>query len=63
MEEEKTRTKFRGRVTKLVNDLREYRQSKDIDQDDLAYKIHFFGKTTERLEGHSKHLRQGRSTR
>ena len=40
MEEERTRTKLRGKVTKLTNDLRDYRQSKEVDQDDLAYKIH-----------------------
>ena len=39
-EEVKLRTRLRGKVTKLTNDLRQYRLSQDVDQDDLAYKVH-----------------------
>ena len=44
----KNRTVIRGKVTKLVKDLREYR-SGDIDQDDLAYKIYVLEQTEKRL--------------
>ena len=42
MEEVKvSHARLTGNVTKLTNDLREYRLRTDIDQDDLTYKIHF----------------------
>ena len=36
----KQRTTLRGKVTKLTNELREYRGAKDVNDDDLAYMIH-----------------------
>ena len=45
MEEElKLRTRLRGKATRLSNDLKEYRSSSKVDQDDLAYKIHVLEK-------------------
>lgn len=43
-EEVKARTKLRGKATRLSNDLKEYRSSDSVDQDDLAYKIHVLEK-------------------
>ena len=45
MEEElKARTRLRGKATRLSNDIKEYRASDNVDQDDLAYKIHVLEK-------------------
>lgn len=51
MEEAKaSRARLRGKVTKLTNDLREYRLRSDLDQDDLAYKVHILGNTVKDLQ-------------
>ena len=50
MEEElKSRTRLRGKATRLSNDLREYRKSDKLDQDDLAYKIHLLSQVRTEL--------------
>ena len=49
MEEERTRIKLRGKLTKLTNDLKDYRQSKEVEQDDLAYKVHILEKVSDGL--------------
>ena len=50
-QDEKARSRCRGKVTRLTNELREYRTSQNVDQDDLAYKIHV-------LSGRLEELRQ-----
>ena len=51
MEEEvKMRSRLRGKATRLCTDLRAYRTSDNVDQDDLAYKMHVLEKVRTELK-------------
>ena len=48
-QDEKLRSRCRGKVTRLTNELREYRVSQNVDHDDQAYKIYVLSSRPEEL--------------